>query len=106
LGNEGGQPRLVEHRRHLGLQAVAEAVGVVVHPSKEARRHLLWGRPSRLAGLDPPAEQVLDEHAERAARIVELLHLVVAAGNKRLVERDPPTRCALEERCDIAFDLL
>lgn len=54
LGNEGGQPRLVEHRRHLGLQAQAEAVGVVVHPSKEARRRLLWGAPATWRAFTQP----------------------------------------------------
>jgi len=47
---------------------------------------------SRLPGLDPAAEQLVDELAEAAARVVDLLRLLVATGEECFVERDGKLR--------------
>ena len=95
--------------KHLGrvlLEVVAEPVGVIVHPPEQAGRRLVRVGAGRLPGLDPAAEELADELPEAAARVVDLLGLLVAAGEERLVEGDGSGRIAAGQLGDLGRDLI
>jgi hypothetical protein len=59
---------------------------VVVHPGEQSPGSFVRVRFTSLSRLHPPANKVIDEHAEMAERIVELVGLFVTAGEEHLVQ--------------------
>ena len=106
LLHEGDEARLVENPCCVFFEVVAESVGVIVHPTEQTGRDLIRIGAICLPGLDPSAEQPVNAIAEAAARIVELLSLLIAAGKKRFVQRDGSGRIGVGQLRDPGRNLI
>ena len=80
----------------------AEAIRVVVHPTEQAGSGLFRTGASRLPRFDPSGEQHADEISKVAARVIQLLGLLVAPRQKRLVKRDGAPRSAVVRSATLA----
>jgi hypothetical protein len=103
---EGGERVLVHHLDRLLLEGGREPVGIVRHPIEQQLRGLLRVGPGRLSSLDPAAVEIHDERPEVAARVVQLLGLLVAAGEKGLIEAHGPPGAGRDEPSQLTGDRL
>jgi hypothetical protein len=94
LALERGPPAPIQRLDDVPFEVVTEAVGVVLGPGQQPGDGFLRVCAPRLPRADPTVEEPLGELAEAAARIVDLLGLLVAAGEKGLVERQGTRRIA------------
>ncbi len=78
----------------------AECIGVVVHPPEQCCSRAVRTGARRLAGLDPPADEILGELPETAARVVQFFGFLAAAREEGLVESCGTCRIGLQKNID------
>src|ERR1035438_5005935 len=99
-------PCLVEGRRDVVLNVRPEPILVPRHPPKQPGHGV--GRPGGgcLPGGHPAGEQAAAEHAEIPARVIDLVGLLIAGGDERLVEPDGAFRVGLRDPRGDRFELV
>jgi hypothetical protein len=86
------------------MSAVREAVGIAFQAIEQQPRRLLCIGSGRLPRSDPVAVKKGDEHREVAARVIEFLGLLVAAGEEGVVEARRSTGVGPEELGELTGD--
>jgi hypothetical protein len=71
--------------------------GIDLHPGEQDLCGLIRIMVRWLAGFDPSKEQVLNQHAEITAGIVDLISIFMAGADERLKEKRYPFRLAFHD---------
>ncbi len=97
---------VVEHVDSLAIKVMTKPVRIVFHPGKQRLGCFIWISTCGLTGFDPTTKQIIDQHAEVAARIVDLIGFFMACGDKSLELMRCSFQLFLDELLNFIRDIL
>jgi hypothetical protein len=104
--SEGVQPLFVEHFDSLSIKVIKKSVRIVLHPGKQRPCGLVRVIVCALAGFDPTTKQVINQHAEIAARVVDLISFFMTSGDKGLEQAHCSFWLFLDDLLNVVHNIL